>query len=247
MESTGRVRAPMTEPRQFQAAEHAARRRDRINAYRLMREALLEDPTFVPAWIGLSKLIDNPQQQRECLERALALDPQNKQAREALEQLRVKTLLAEISKVVTPPIPSPPSKVGEYLVEHGIISREQLDTALAEQRICRQRGELCMLGEILLCLGIVSPSTLAHALVEQQQTTSASPKGPYLRLGEYLLAEQLISPAQLEAALTEQFLQQQSGASVRLGEILLQMNYLTIEMLEQLLERQRTEFFSCFE
>ena len=36
---------------------------------------VLEDPTYVPAWLRMAGLVDDMDQQRECLERALTLDP----------------------------------------------------------------------------------------------------------------------------------------------------------------------------
>src|SRR5690349_13582549 len=74
-----------SEPSQFRAAEQAARAGQREAAYRLMCQALIENPCFVPAWLAMSKLVDDPARQRECLERALALDPHNQAARDDIE------------------------------------------------------------------------------------------------------------------------------------------------------------------
>src|SRR5262245_9820823 len=127
------------EPKLFRAAEEAAKRRDRTTAYNLMRQVLLENPTFVPAWVSMSMLVDDLGQQRECLERALALDSEHKLARERLEQIRVRELLATVSRFDSPPQPSA-HRLGAYLVEDGVITPVQLQQVLAEQSIRRRQG-----------------------------------------------------------------------------------------------------------
>jgi len=57
---------------------------------KLYEEALEIDPAYAPAWLGLGRLLivgDDPSRGRECLERALALDPFCLQARRARELL----------------------------------------------------------------------------------------------------------------------------------------------------------------
>ena len=53
------------EPSQFRAAEQATRRGQRETAYRLMCQVLIENPCYVPAWLSMSKLVDDPTRQRE--------------------------------------------------------------------------------------------------------------------------------------------------------------------------------------
>jgi hypothetical protein len=60
------------EPRHFREAIQAAQQGDRERAYQLMRQVLVENPGYVPAWVWMSRLVDDSGQQRECLERALA-------------------------------------------------------------------------------------------------------------------------------------------------------------------------------
>ena len=59
--------------------------------------------------------------------------------------------------------------LGQLLVERGDIAEAQLDAALALQEETKQR-----LGELLLQSGVVSSSTLADALAEQQGLLAAS-------------------------------------------------------------------------
>jgi hypothetical protein len=51
---------------------------------RLLAQILHADPKNVQAWLWMSKVVDTEDQRRECLLRALALDPQNQAARAAL-------------------------------------------------------------------------------------------------------------------------------------------------------------------
>jgi type IV pilus assembly protein PilB len=61
---------------------------------------------------------------------------------------------------VTLPGPKPP--IGEALVEEGLLSRDQLSAALAEQKMTGR-----LLGEVLLEKGIISPAVLVQALARQ--------------------------------------------------------------------------------
>src|SRR5262249_33149518 len=63
------------ELKQFEQAVRTVQRGDRENGYRLLRQVLLADPSYAPAWYWMSRLVDDLGRKRECLERALALDP----------------------------------------------------------------------------------------------------------------------------------------------------------------------------
>src|SRR4051812_18879417 len=123
------------EPDLFRAAEDAAARRDDATAYKLLRRILLERPTFVPAWISMSKIVTDETQQRECLEHALALDPENQEAGERLEQIRIKELLSSVSHVDRAARPPPRRKLGDFLVAEGALTAGQLRATLGEQSI----------------------------------------------------------------------------------------------------------------
>lgn len=61
--------------------------------------------------------------------------------------------------------PSQPSKrMGELLVERGLITREQLDHALAQQRLTKE-----FLGATLIRMGLIQPDMLLATLSEQFQ------------------------------------------------------------------------------
>jgi hypothetical protein len=235
------------EPRYFREAIQAAQQGDRERAYQLMRQVLVENPGYVPAWVWMSRLVDDVKQQRECLERALALDPNYAPAREGLENLRMRNILATARSIVVAERTQEPRKIGAYLVEQGIITAAQLHAALDEQAACRNRGERVPLGDILLRRGWLSPPVLARALVQQQQD-NLNPRVGMVpeRLGDYLVKEKLLTPEQLAAALAEQARLHQHGKHLALGEILIRNRYLKPDMLAKVLEMQRQDFFSRY-
>jgi len=67
-----------------QAAIAAARQGNKPKAVELIREVLCANPNDVEAWLVLSRLVDQPERKRQCLNRVLTLDVTNKIAREEL-------------------------------------------------------------------------------------------------------------------------------------------------------------------
>ena len=233
------------EPNHFRAAEQAAKRGQREVAYQLMCQALLENPRYLPAWLSMSRLVDDPARQRECLERALALDPANEAARDGLETLRLKEMLASVQAPALITRDPQPRQLGAYLLDQGMISHEQLQDALREQRQRRQRGAPIQFGDLLIERRLISPNTLARMLVAQLQerVDRRSGHAPQF-LGEYLIAEHVITPAQLEAALEEQIQLRLAGHKVALGNLLIHKKYLTHKTLQKVLDDQRAAFYS---
>jgi hypothetical protein len=233
------------EPNQFRAAELAAKRGQRQAAYQLMCQVLIENPRFLPAWLSMSQLVDDPARQRECLERALALDPGNEVARDGIETLRLKEMLASVQAPALLAGEPQPRQLGAYLLEQGTISHEQLQDALREQRQRRRRGDAIQFGDLLIERGLISPNTLARVLVAQLQERIERRHGHAPKfLGEYLIAERIITPAQLEAALEEQIRLRLAGSRVALGNLLLRKKYLTAKALQKVLDDQRAAFYS---
>ncbi|GIV95600.1 MAG: hypothetical protein KatS3mg057_0257 [Herpetosiphonaceae bacterium] len=232
----------------YRQAVEALRRGERDESYRLIRRALVHDPGYVPAWLHMAQLLDNIEQQRECLERALALDPHCTAAREQLDLLLLRTLKPN-------PLPEDGAerkegarKLGSYLVEQGYITAAQLKQALQEQRIEQnRRGDHVPLGDILLHHGWLTPQMLATALVKQQEDKlQGSDANSPQHLGEYLIQKGILTPQQLAAVLAEQAQRRQVGERILLGELLIRGGYLSPAMLEQVLEEQRNDFFERF-
>lgn len=193
------------EPNQFRAAEQAAKRGQREAAYQLMCQALIENPRYLPAWLSISKLVDDPARQRACLERALALDPHTKAARDGIETLRLKELLAAVHAPTLIDREPTPRQLGAYLIEQRVISPEQLHDTLREQRQRRARGESIQFGDLLIERGLISPNTLARMLVAQlQEQIHLRLAGRRLALGNLLLRKQYLTPKTLQKVLDDQ-------------------------------------------
>jgi len=227
------------------AAEQAFCQGQREVAYQMVRAALLDDPKSIDAWLWLSKLVDDTPRQRECLERVLLLDPQNNTAHDGLERLRLQQLLSTVHAPVLRERPAGPRQIGAYLVERQLITPDQLQAALCEQRDLKRYGHFVQLGDLLLQKGWVSTTTLARALVAQINEKIKSAGSPVPRfLGEYLLAEELITPQELEAVLAEQMQLRMAGKRVALGSLLLRNNCIDSAKLHEILDQQRIEFYS---
>jgi hypothetical protein len=229
------------EPKQFEQAVLTAQRGDRESGYRLLRQVLLADPSYAPAWFWMSRLVDDAGRKRECLERALALDPGLKPARDALASLRAQEQDAARPRAAESG--RAPQRLGTYLVERGLINRQQLEMALVEQRAGRTWGKRAPLGDILISRGYLTPQALARALLLQQRDRLQARGGRPERLGEYLIVGKLVTPEQLEAALAEQARLRQRGQFLVLGELLVRRGFLKPDTLERVLGRQRQDAY----
>lgn len=69
------------------------------------------------------------------------------------------------------PMPSTPEslvpRIGEFLLEQGLISNQQLDLALARQKQLAQEGQRQLLGQTLIKMGAVDRETLDRAITRQ--------------------------------------------------------------------------------
>jgi type IV pilus assembly protein PilB len=83
-------------------------------------------------------------------------------------------------------------QLGELLIEHGVITQQQLDKALA---LRKEKGGL--IGEILVEMGFVKEEDIAQALTAQYGF-------PYLPLGNYEINTEIIDI--LPARVTRQYL-----------------------------------------
>ena len=227
--------------KQFEQAVLNVQRGDRAGGYRLLRQVLLAEPSYAPAWFWMSRLVDDVGRKRECLERALALDPSLKPARDALASLQAQEREPASQRAAEPG--RAPQRLGAYLVERGLINQQQLELALVEQRAGRTWGKRAPLGDILISRGYLTPHALARSLLLQQrdrlQARGARPE----RLGEYLVLGKLVTPEQLEAALAEQARLRQRGQFLVLGELLVRRGFLKPDTLERVLNRQRQDAY----
>jgi hypothetical protein len=209
-----------------------SRRRERQRAYTQARAAVMSDPASANAWLELSRVVEDTARRRECLERALALDPGLSAARSELETLRTLAVAGRQR-------PAASRQLGEHLLTRGMISSEQLENALWEQRRRRQRGEFVPLGIVLVAQGSIGAGELARVLTSQSVERLASSNEAPQILGERLLARGLITALQLEAALEAQIRATVTGEYAPLGVILVQRGYLTAEDLQRVIDTSK--------
>jgi len=103
--------------------------------------------------------------------------------------------------------------LGVLLVHSGVISKEQLDRAIAEQKISGEK-----IGEVFVRLDMLKERQLTALLDFQQKQRETTP-GP-LRLGELLVATGHISRKQLDAAILKQ-----TQTHKKIGEVLVDEGY----------------------
>lgn len=149
-------------------------------------------------------------------------------------------------------------KLGTIFVEQKLISKEQLETALAEQQNSSQK-----LGEILVQKQWITSEQLENALQQQHwyrrafdilvETFKITPRNwnPFVpqqnfsqvpRVGELLVSKGYITLSQLQEALKKQ-----SSSKEKLGEILVAEGFLSDEELTAVLhEQERLRFVISF-
>ena len=88
----------------------AAKAGQRDLARQHLQNVLRADLSHETAWLWMSGLVDTVQQKRDCLQRVLALNPNNDVARRGLEQLaqsEAASFLADFAPRTPPPPPAP--------------------------------------------------------------------------------------------------------------------------------------------
>jgi chemotaxis protein histidine kinase CheA len=120
---------------------------------------------------------------------------------------------------------APERRLGELLVEQGLIQRADLDAALAEQA---QDPERKPLGELLLAQARISPLQLKEALERQLNESNPRPLGAILvEMG-----------ALEESDLAEALATQDTPSKPRLGEVLIRAGKVTPRAVASILRRQ---------
>ncbi len=127
------------------------------------------------------------------------------------------------------PIPG----LGELLLRDSIITREQLDEALAVQASRYENRNL--LGIILINSGYISKETFIRYLeIQTNMLAESSGEGSVPKIGELLLADGVITKAQLGSAMKKQ--DRRGGEP--LGMILLRLKAISQDTLIQYLLKQ---------
>jgi CheY-specific phosphatase CheX len=113
---------------------------------------------------------------------------------------------------------------GQYLLEKGRITSEQLAAALEQQKTVQ-----AAVGTLALEKGLLTAEQIKQILAEQRKTG--------LRFGEQAVARGSLTQTQVDELLREQ----EVSHRVRLGEVLVSKGYLTLEMLEKELKEYKKE------
>lgn len=243
---------------EFPCTDVAAHRNDLGH----LRAHLLSGHQCLDAWLSLSRLVNDPQQRKDCLERAAVLAPENQEilvaymearlalnaddaaAKQRLSEIRTLQLLSDVKTVHFHEQPKA-RLLGDILLEIGAISPEELQRNLREQNSGSVIVADRRLGQLLLRKGLITPSKLARALIIQQQERSQLRLAPQV-LGEFLVDKGYITPQQLEHALAEQLRLDQKGHRLSLGQILEGLNMISKEQIEQAAKEQEIFFWSKF-
>jgi len=131
-------------------------------------------------------------------------------------------------------------RLGDLLVEKGLIEPSQIELALPEQNLTGDR-----LGEILLAHGWISGSDLIDALAEQQgiDLQSGQPQDAHVSLahgpGEMALGRLLVERGEISEDQLEQALGRQSETGLRLGEVLRAAGTVSAKALAEALAEQQ--------
>jgi hypothetical protein len=119
-------------------------------------------------------------------------------------------------------------RFGEFLVDEGYVTEEELERGLAYQRELRT----LRLGELLLRAGVLRQSDLTR-LVEEHLVQIG--RGlTRLRFGEWLAEEGHVTPMQVQRAVWRQW----QYRNRRIGEILVEMEALSQARLDEAIRRQ---------
>jgi tetratricopeptide (TPR) repeat protein len=166
----------------YERAAVAIRTRQLDEARRLLYEAVRIDPRHENAWLALASVLNNMEQAIDCLKRVLAINPENKTAKEwlalALQEKARQEAVAEMSDdpaiagvLIDEPGDEdrPVPRLGKYLLDYTFISGDQLRAALLAQRRAADGGQPKRLGDVLLEQNFITPERLDFALREQNR------------------------------------------------------------------------------
>jgi hypothetical protein len=151
----------------FAEAKRAWQVHDRATTQARLMALLRANPRHVDGWLMLAGTLEEPAKVADCLTRALALSPDNAEAREWLERVQ-----ADLSGPATP-VP----RLGQFLLDYKFITAEQLLAALHAQRQAVAAGQARQLGDILLEHGALSPERLQFAVREQKRVQDSLEAG----------------------------------------------------------------------
>lgn len=227
-----------------------------------LRAHLVEGYQCLDTWLSLSRLVQDPRQRRDCLERAavlapenqdiqvaylesvLVVEPENRGAQARLSEIRTMRLLSDVKTTHFHEQPRA-RLLGDILVATGAITPHELREILRVQNNGMPITTDRRLGQLLLRQGMITPSKLAHALIVQQQERSRLRVAPQV-LGEYLVDQGYITTQQLELALAEQLRLDQKNQRFSLGQILVRLNMISASTVERAANEHQRAFWAKY-
>jgi hypothetical protein len=93
-------------------AREAIQRGDKTTSQWLLYQAVRQNPGNETAWLWLSTIVDDPQKEKDCLERVLAINPDNSTAFERWLALESPVLDAEIYPQESPGVLERSEQIG---------------------------------------------------------------------------------------------------------------------------------------
>lgn len=160
----------------FNLAQEALRAGRAPEARQLLIEVVRTHPNHEEAWLALASVVEDMDKAVDCLDRVLALNPNNTVAREwrefavkkgtNLEPLQVDDVVIFQPGDDERPVP----RLGQFLLEYKFVTEAQLKTALRLQQVAERTGSNRRLGELLLEQGAISEERLNFAVREQQRS-----------------------------------------------------------------------------
>jgi hypothetical protein len=111
-------------------------------AGRFIRDSLQLNPKNERAWLWLSGFVDSDEQRRYCLERVLALNPNNEIARVGLKKLSAESQEAERPTPPPEPLEAPPPQPAESLEPASITVHPAVELAPIDLEATKRRSRL---------------------------------------------------------------------------------------------------------
>ena len=130
-------------------------------------------------------------------------------------------------------------RIGEYLVEQKLITENQLEEALHEQKNAFTHK---FIGEIFIEKEILSKEDFEKALEDFMICDEINKDKTKILLGNILVKCKAVTQEQLNASLKVQI---ESKEKKYIGEILIDEEYLTVHQLEVYLKNQKTLKEKC--
>ena len=168
----------------FSQAQAAIQAKQLSEARRLLMQLLRMNARHEDGWLALASIMDDMHKAVECLQRVLALNPNNATAKEwmafaeqekarqaAVAEMDAPAPAADDIAIIEPgdqdrPVP----RLGKYLIDYKFITEEQLKAALRAQKEAAARGETKRLGDMLLEQGAITQERLSFAVREQSRS-----------------------------------------------------------------------------